>query len=59
VYKPETKIDVRKVPASSVPYGSDISRNGKTVWAAFDGERLVCVAGSAPEARRKYREAHR
>jgi len=34
---------VRKVPADSVPYGESISHN-KTLWAAFDGERLVCVA---------------
>jgi hypothetical protein len=58
VYKPEPKIDVRKVPADSVPYGSSISHNGKTVWAAYDGERLVCVAATAPQARRKYREAN-
>lgn len=51
---------VRKVPADSVPYGSDISRNGKTVWAAFDEVgTLVAVAATAPEARRKYREAQR
>ena len=35
-----------------MPYGDSISRNGQTVWAAYDGERLVCVAASADEARR-------
>jgi hypothetical protein len=33
---------IRKVPAESEPYGESISRNDKTVWAAFDGE---CVVG--------------
>jgi hypothetical protein len=51
-YQPE----VRKVPADSVPYGESISRNGQTVWVALDGERIVCVAPSAEEARRKYRD---
>lgn len=51
---PRTPIDVRKVPADSVPYGDSISRNGRIVWAAYDGETLVCVAATAPEARRKY-----
>lgn len=26
------------------------------MWAEYDGERLVCVAPTAEEARRKYRE---
>jgi len=46
-------LTIRKVPADSVPYGDSISRNGQTVWAAYDGERLLCVAASAEEARRK------
>lgn len=50
----ELSIDVRKVPATSVPYGDCISTNGTHVWAAYDGERLVCVAPTAKEARRKY-----
>lgn len=55
---PGQHIDVRKVPADSVPYGGSISRNGRTVWAAFDAAgRLVCVAATANEARRKYRLA--
>ncbi len=52
-YKPT----IRKVPADSVPYGENISRNGRTVWAAYDGETLVVVAATAGEARTKYREA--
>src|SRR5580700_7867033 len=46
-------MSVHKVPADSVPYGDSISRNGRTVWAAYGGDRLVCVAASADEARRK------
>lgn len=47
---------IRKVEASTVPYGESISGNGRTVWIALDGERLVCVAATAEEARSKYRE---
>ena len=47
---------IRKVPADSVPYGESISPNGRTVWVALDGERLVCFAATATEARRTYRE---
>lgn len=53
----EQKPTIRKVPADSLPYGRDICTHGDHVWAAYDGERLVCVAGTAPEARRKYRKA--
>ena len=57
---PRPHIDVRKVPVDSVPYGDSISRNGRTVWATYDDEgHLVAVAATAPEARRKYREAVR
>jgi len=45
---------VRKVPANSVPYGESISRNGRTVWVALEGERVVCVAASSAEVRRKF-----
>ena len=48
---------IRKVAADSVPYGENISRHGRTVWAAYDGEALVVVASTAGEARTKYREA--
>lgn len=47
------KVIVRKVPADSVPYGTDISRNGRTVWIALDGARVVCVAATSEEVRRK------
>ena len=47
---------VRKVPASSVPYGPNISRNGQHVWIALEGERIVCVAATAKEARHKFKE---
>jgi hypothetical protein len=48
---------LRKVPADAVPYGRVISLNGKHVWVAYDGEKLVAAAASANEARRKYRAA--
>jgi hypothetical protein len=53
------RLDIRKVPAESVPYGESISRNGKFVWAAYDNGVLVAVGATAGEARRKYREAKR
>lgn len=51
-------LTVRKVPADSVPFGESISRNGRTVFAAYDGERLVAVGATTEEARRKYRDAY-
>jgi hypothetical protein len=46
---------VRKVDASSVAYGSDVSLNGKTCWAAYNPDGvLVCVAGTSHEARNQY-----
>jgi hypothetical protein len=54
-YKPDAPIDIRKVPADSVPYGESISRNGRTVWVAYDGDRLVCIGATAGEARSKYK----
>ena len=58
-YKPDPRPPiVRKVPADSVPYGSSISHNGKTVWAAFnDAGQLVYVGATSSEVRRRYREA--
>jgi hypothetical protein len=52
---------VRKVPADRVPFGESISRNGRYVYAAYNPgtEQLVCIAATAPEARRKYRERMR
>ena len=46
--------DVRKVAADSVPYGESISRNGRTVWAAYDLDELVAVGATRDEARQKY-----
>jgi hypothetical protein len=47
--------ELRKVPADSVPYGDAICTRGHSVWAVYDGDRLVCVAATANEAREKYR----
>jgi hypothetical protein len=47
---------VRKVPADSVPYGSSITRNGRTVWAAYDVDKLIAVGATADEARRKFKD---
>lgn len=48
-------IVVRKVPADSVPFGPSITANGRTVWVAYEGERVVVVAPTADEACAKYR----
>ena len=53
----EIQPTIRKVLASSVPYGDAICRRGKHVWAACDGDRLVCIGAKVDEARRKYRRA--
>ena len=51
---------LRNVQADSVPYGSSISHNGKTVWAAYDDAgTLVAVAATSAEVRAKHREAIR
>lgn len=50
------KPDVRKVPADSVPFGEDICRRGTSVWAGFDGDKVICVEATAVEARRKWRD---
>lgn len=47
-------LPVRKVPADSVPFGDSISRNGRTVWAGFDGDRVVCIAATSGECRTKW-----
>ena len=51
---------VRKVPATSVPFGDSISAHGKHVWVAYapDGTQVV-VAATAEEARFKYRQIRR
>lgn len=58
-YKPDAPIDVRKVPANSVPYGESISRNGLTVWVVMDGDSVASVGATSQEVRRKYRDRKR
>jgi hypothetical protein len=48
---------IRKVPATSVPFGESITRRGGSVWCAYLHGELVGTAASAPEARRMYRAA--
>jgi hypothetical protein len=48
------ELSVRKVAADSVPFGESISRNGKTVWAAYHDDRLIAVGATHDEARDKY-----
>ena len=37
-----------------MPFGSDVSRNGKHVWVIYlDGE-LLCMGATAMEAKRHY-----
>lgn len=51
------KPTVKKVPADSVPYGTDICTRGNSVWAAYSGEELIAVGATAKEARAKYTRA--
>jgi hypothetical protein len=44
-----------KVDANTVPYGSDISRNGKFVWVAFELGTVVAVGATKDDVVRKYR----
>jgi hypothetical protein len=44
----------RKVDAAALPYGTSIARHGY-VWAAFDGDKLVCAAATKGECRRLYK----
>jgi hypothetical protein len=53
----QIKPTIRKVLASTVPYGDSICTRGKHVWAAYDGDRLVCVGATSREARMLYRRA--
>jgi hypothetical protein len=48
------ELTVKKVAASSVPFGESISRNGKTVWASYHDDQLIAVGASHDEARDKY-----
>lgn len=45
-----------KEPAERHTYGPDMSLHG-SVYCAYDGERLVCYASTAGEARRQYSRA--
>jgi hypothetical protein len=47
--------DVRKQPADSVPFGTDICTRGNSVWCAYDGDVLIAVSPTSDEARRKWR----
>jgi hypothetical protein len=56
VYKPDPpELSVRKVPADSVPFGESISRNGRTVYAAYHDGQFIAAAATADEARRAWR----
>ena len=50
------ELSLRKVPANSVPFGESISRNGRSVWAAYHNDELIAVGATHDEARRKYRD---
>jgi hypothetical protein len=50
-------VDVRKVDAHSVPFGTDVSRNGRTVWACFLNGELLCLGATAREAKHNYYDA--
>jgi len=52
------EMSVRKVGASSVPFGESVSRNGKTCWAAYHDGQLIAVGATADEARGKYIDWH-
>jgi len=53
----QLKPTIRKVLASTVPYGDSICTRGKHVWCAYDGDILVCVGATAKEARMLYHRA--
>jgi hypothetical protein len=38
-----------KVPASSVPYGTDIAKRGRWVWIAFKAGKRVALAATRAE----------
>ncbi|MGH9497793.1 MAG: hypothetical protein ACRD3L_01490 [Terriglobales bacterium] len=50
----QIKPTIRRQTPGSVHYGGDIA-TGPWVYSAYDGPRLICVAATAGEARRKYR----
>ena len=47
-------VDVRKVPADSVPYGEQVSPNGRYVWAVYLAGELLCLGRTAAEARNNF-----
>jgi hypothetical protein len=53
----QLKPTIRKVLASSVPHGDAICTRGNYVWQAFNGDRWVCTAATAKEAREMYKRA--
>jgi hypothetical protein len=61
-YRPDSErwpeISIRKVPADSAPFGESISRNGRTVCAAYHNDQLITMDATANEARGKYRDWH-
>jgi hypothetical protein len=50
------EMSIRKVPVDSVPFGESISRNGRTVWAAYHNDMLIAVGATHDEARGRYRD---
>lgn len=48
------EMSLRKVDAASVPYGSSVSKNGRTCWASYHRDQLIAVGATADEARGKY-----
>src|ERR1700675_484463 len=53
-YRPDPpELSIVKVDANTVPYGVDISRNGRACWAAYYRGELIAIGYSADDARRK------
>lgn len=50
----QMKPTIRKVLASTVPYGDAICTRGKHVWAAYSDGVLVCVGATSKQARMLY-----
>ena len=48
---------LKKVPADSVPFGTDICTRGTSVWAAYSRNRLIAVGATKKEAEQKYQRA--
>ena len=46
----------KKVPADSVRYGESISTRGGCIWCAYSDGKLVVVAATAKEFRRRYKQ---